>query len=163
MAFAIASQSVSRLLRRDLGKRPPMYKRPSRKWSRHWTFLIIIIPCIRGHQENDPTLLIIINIILTISVQSFKQTKFSFLKKSGYFLSGQPFQPSFQAHNLSLLANNRRREREQYFLSNMGFVCFDGRNNHTQREAAEKEIIAKWNFITLEDYSKVERTRKIMN
>ena len=68
-----------------------------------------------------------------------------------------------QAHNLSLLANNRRREREQYFLSNMGFVCFDGRNNHTQREAAEKEIIAKWNFITLEDYLKVERTRKIMN
>ena len=68
-----------------------------------------------------------------------------------------------QVHNLSLLANNRRREREQYFLSNMGFVCFDGRNNHTQREAAEKEIIAKWNSITLEDYSKVERTRKIMN
>ena len=34
MAFAIASQSVIRLLRRDLGKRPPMYK--------------------RGHQENDP-------------------------------------------------------------------------------------------------------------
>ena len=31
VAFAIASQSVSRLLRRDLGKRPPMYKRPSRK------------------------------------------------------------------------------------------------------------------------------------
>ena len=35
-AFAIASQSVSRLLRRDLGKRPPMYK--------------------GGHQENDPSI-----------------------------------------------------------------------------------------------------------
>ena len=46
------------------------------------TLLIINIPCRRGHQENDPTLLII---IITLSVQSFKETKFSFLKKIRIF------------------------------------------------------------------------------
>ena len=83
MAFAIASQSVSRLLRRDLGKRPPMYKRGHQENDPGIEHCLSSSSHVeKAIKKNDPTLLII---IITLSVQSLMQKKFSFLKKIRIF------------------------------------------------------------------------------